>query len=319
MALDMEKIRARKEQADKSSGGSNYEFWTPKDGKNTIRILPPAEGKDVFWAEGFVHFNVGPDNKLVTCPTTFGKNKKCPVCESIEKLKNSKNKDDQTLANKMRKTQRIYMNIIDRDADDDEDKVQVMGCGASIFKDVLDMVCDPDWGDITDFETGRDVTITKKGKGLKTEYSTLGKPKSSVASEDIEEDALNGLLADVDAIFVEKSYNDILAIMDGEESDDNDDEDDEVADYDELSTAELLELCEERDITVPKSAKASKIKLISLLEAADDAGDEEDEEDEPPVTKGKNKGKNTDEDDEEDDPLKDEIQQALNKRKGKGK
>lgn len=344
MALNMDKIRARKEQADKSTGG-NYEFWAPKDGKNTIRILPPKGDRDTFWSEGYVHFGVGPDNKLITCPSTFGKNKKCPVCEEIERLKNSKNKDDQKLANSMRKTQRIYMNIIDRDGDSDEDKVQVMGCGASIFKDVLNMVCDPDWGDITSFKSGRDVTITKKGKGLKTEYSTLGKPKSSVASEDIEEDALNDMLADLDAIFSEKSYEDILAVMDGAEGSD----DDEDMDYDDMSTAELLELCEERGITVPKSAKSSKVKLITLLEESDSSDDEEDEEDEegsdndaadyedmsttellelceereievPKSAKSK-KSKLIElleaYDEEDDDPLKADIQNALNKRHNK--
>lgn len=312
MGLNMDLIRRRKEELD--SRGEDYNYWRPKEGKNNIRIMPQKEGKELFWSEGYVHFSVGPKKNMVTCLETFGK--PCPICEEVEKLKNSGYKEDKQLAKDMKQTQRIYMNIIDRDSEDDEEQIQVMTCGTMILSDILDMICDPDWGNITDYTTGRDIVITRTGKGMQTKYSVLGKPKQTIASETLSEEEIQKKLVDLDSIFIEKSYDelkDLLLGMEGssEYNDDNDEgvEEDEETNYDELSLKQLKCICEELGVPIPKNP--TKLKLITLLEAYDSDDFEEDdfEEDE--------EDEDEDEEDSTEDELRNEIQDALKKRKKK--
>lgn len=261
MGLNMDKIKRRQEELNKPRGGNDYDFWTPQPGRNVIRVCPPKGDKETFWAECDVHYNVGPDNKMVVCLGTFGK--PCPVCEAVEELESSGNKDDKALASKMRYSHKVYLNVIDREGEEESDSVKVLGCGNSIFKEILNLICDPDYGDITDIEEGYDLIITKKGKGLKTEYTVNAKPKQTPTSDDLSEEELQEALIDLDTLVVEKTYAEITAILYGEDSDDDDDEDEDEDEDDEDNedTAEDEdedEEEEEEEDEAPKKSKASK-------------------------------------------------------------
>jgi hypothetical protein len=315
--LDMSKIKSKQEELQKGSGGYGYDKL--KDGKNIRRILPPKGDSTVFYSEGFMHFGLGEDGKTaVACLDTFGK--KCPICEYLDSIKDSKSKDEKEFAQRARKTKRIYINVLNRDSDDEDEKPVVLPIGKMILKQVIDVICDPDYGDITDFEAGRDITITRSGKGLNTEYSVIVKPKETVASEQYSEDEMDEMLPDLDTLFVEKSEAELMEILTGEEVDD----DDEEQDYDEMDLDDLKYLCKQRGIRIP--AKVTKFKLISLLEeddeAAENADDDAEDEDTPPAKSGKkhqeqeddeDEGDTENEDDEEDD-LMASVKNAVKKK-----
>ena len=305
----MSMMKTKQAELQKGGGGSDFGFDKLESGKNVRRILPPKGDSDMFYSEGFLHFGLGEDGKTaVTCLKTF--DKKCPICEYIDSIKNSKNKEDKEFVNNAKATKRIYINVLNRDSDDEEETPKVLPIGKMILKQLIDIICDPDYGDITDFDEGRDVTITKSGKGMNTEYSVLAKPKNSVASEQYDEEELDELLPDLESLFVEKSEEELVAILSGEEyskDDEEESEDDEDLDYDDMDLEDLKYLCEERGISVPKK-NCTKARLISLLEEYDEDDSEEDEEYEEDEDED-------DSDDEADDDLMASVKNAVkNKR-----
>lgn len=316
--LNMDAMKS-KLSAESQSGGYNAEYDKLQQGKNVRRVLWPKGDSDSFYAEGYLHFGVGPEGKSVaTCPKTWGSKEPCPICEYVEQLQKSKNKDDKKLAEDIKAKRRIYINVLNRD-DDDDDTPKVLPIGVTILKGLLETICDADYGDITDPEDGRDVTITRKGQGLKTEYTVLPKPKSSVASESKTAEELENEMPDLEHLFVRKSYDELQAILTGDDDDEDTDEEDSEEDetdegeYDTMDLDELEALCKKRGIKMPRNP--SRLKLITLLtnwDESDEAeGDGEDaEDDEPPF--------DTDEGEESDD-VQDAIAAALARRKGRKK
>lgn len=296
--LNMSAVQSKNNEL-QNTGGNNYGFDKLESGKNIRRILPPKGDKDIFWSEGFMHYSLGADGKTtVTCLETFGK--KCPICEYLDSIQNSKNKEDQEMVKNCRKTKRIFIAVLNRDSAEEEEKPVILGIGKSVLKGITDAICDPDYGDITDFETGRDITITKTGSGLNTSYSVLPKPKTTIASEGYSPEELDELIPDLDSLFVEKSEEELEALLNGEVYDEDSGEDEEYLDYDEMSLEDLRYLCEDRGIKVPSGAK--RAKLVSLLTTYDeDNGEdgEDEDEDEVPVRGGRTRSK-ADQDSEEE-------------------
>lgn len=332
----MSAIKAKQEDLKKSGSYDSADFDKLEAGNNVRRILPPKGDKDVFWSEGYVHFGLGESGKdVVTCPTTFDKDATCPVCEYIETLKKSKNAEDKKLAENIRKTKRTYIAVINRD--DDEEKVKVLPVGKTILQPIINLICDPDYGDITDVKDGIDITINKSGTGMKTEYSVTPKRKSSKAMEDLSEEEIQNLIPDLDALFVKKTIEEIQAILDGEdydpgEDEDDDDEDEETtvkkssskpkkyedededeSEYDDLTLDELMECCEDRGLELPP--KVTRRKCIDLLVKSD-------EEELEAIKSKKRKSKKhvepeeeIEEDDEDEAGTMDAIKGAISRRK----
>lgn len=229
MGLDIDKLRKKlAETQERMSGGGkgDFKFWQPKSGRNVIRILPPKPGSDDFYAEARVRYNVGPKKRMVTVP--MDDTEPCPIKEFVDALYETGDKDDEKLAKRMRATTRYYFNIIDRSLEEGDEgygEVMVYGCGAKVFSDVLGIIVDPDYGDITDPENGYDIIITKSGTGLDTEYKVNARPKqTAIGIDDWEEK-----LVDLSIFSKVKSYEDREAILNGEEpsKDDGDEEDEE--------------------------------------------------------------------------------------------
>lgn len=308
----MDAMLKKQEELKKGGGNSDFGFDKLESGKNVRRVLPPKGDNDMFYSEGYLHFGLGADGKTtVTCLETFGK--KCPICEYLESIKNSKDKEDKEFYNNSKKTKRIYINVLNRDSDEEEETPKVLPIGRMILKQLIDIICDPDYGDITDFEEGRDVTITKSGKGMNTEYSVLAKPKCTIASEQFDEAELDDLLPDLESLFQEKSEEELIAILSGEEYSDDDGSSDEDLEYDEMELDDLKYLCEERGISIPKK-NCTKSKLIRLLEE----DDEENEDDEDDDDEGDIHDPEDDDDDDDDDDLMASVKQAVkNKRAGR--
>lgn len=221
MGLDIEALRKKMQEVKdrQNRGGGGINFWSPKEGRNVIRILPAKEGQE-FYSEAKVRYNVGPKKKMVTVPLDSSP-ENCPIHEFVDKLFDSGDKDDEKLAKSMRMSNRYYFNIIDRSIEEGEEgygDVQVFGCGTTIFTDILGIIVDPDYGDITDPEKGFDIIINKSGSGLQTEYRTNARPKQTpIGIEGWEEK-----LADLQRIATPKSYEDRLAILNGEEPESSD-------------------------------------------------------------------------------------------------
>lgn len=255
--LDLLKGRLEEMNQKSQGGGSgnNFTFLNIKDGRNVIRILPPAEDKELFYEEGFVHYGVGANGKdrgkMVVCPTSKGEDTPCPICEEVKALwKKSSDKDDEyAKAAKARgRKPRIYYNAISRDdmnnglyeqrevekdgetklvwfntkEDKEESPVKVLATGVGILKDIISIMVDPEYGDITDADEGLDLIITKSGSG---QFGTNYEVKTVRKESEVGVDGWEELLNELSGLFNTKTYEEIEKLMAGA-VDDDDDEDD---------------------------------------------------------------------------------------------
>lgn len=304
----MNLVRAK--QAEQSKSGSNSDYDKLQSGKNIRRVLWPKGNNDLFFTEGFVHFGVGPEGKtMVTCPKTYGENERCPICEYVDKLRKSKDEDDKKLASQLVRRKRDYMNVIDRDGDNEEPKV--LPCGPTVVKAILDVMCDPDYADVTDPKEGRDITISKNGQGLQTTYTVIAKPNVTPASSVYSEEELEEKMADLDKFFTRKSYEELEDLLYGRDSADEDTTpststkaSSDSVDYEDMELDELEELCNKRGIKLP--SKITKSRLVASLEDWDDEQNNGGTEDLPFDA--------TESEDSEED-VQDAIQRALSRRK----
>lgn len=186
MKSNIEKIRAKFNEL----GGSDNRWLTiktPERGQETklqIRVLPPwSESADgFFYYSAGLHygFSIGGRNRAIPCLETHPNNegKKCPVCTFIAKLKNSDEDGHSELAQKLRKSIRYWVNVIDRE---DNNKIKIYGGNKKFIDVILDASEDEDIGDITDPQNGRDIVISRRGSGFQTRYSYRVRAKATPA------------------------------------------------------------------------------------------------------------------------------------------
>ena len=158
MAIDLEAMRAKLEQSKngyKKKGDSTK--WRPEQGDQTIRILPTADG-DPF-KEYFFHYNVGKNPGLLCPKKNHGEN--CPICDFASKLwrEGVDNNDDvaKREAKNLFARNRYYSPILVRGME--SEGVKVWAYGKTAYQMLLGYVLDPDYGDITDPETGTDIVL----------------------------------------------------------------------------------------------------------------------------------------------------------------
>lgn len=256
--LDISALAEKLSQLNNTGGNSNssgMSFLTIKDGRNVLRLLPAREGADMFYEESWVHYGVGKSktNKngtMITCPTTHDENAACPVCEVSKEFYSLSTKKDDDYAKQAKalfRKKRVYFNVLSRDedlsefekkgegddakwhrGDKEESPVKVYASGVGILKDIISLIIDPEYGDVTDEEEGLDLIITKTGSGqFNTKYDVKTVRKESPIGFDEWEECL----VDLSLLTKAKDYDAIAKIMDGGSVDaDEEDIDDSVED-----------------------------------------------------------------------------------------
>ena len=155
MSIDLDKMRAK--LAALQSKGGNNNFWKPQDGEQTIRIVPTSDG-DPF-KDYWFHYNLGKNNGFLSPKKNFGEND--PLDDFIRNLFNEGTDDSIKMAKNLMARQRFFAPVLVRG---EEDKgVRIWGFGKMAYQQLLELVLNPDYGDITDTEEGTDLTI-KYGK-----------------------------------------------------------------------------------------------------------------------------------------------------------
>ena len=272
--LNLEAMKKAKERLER--GGNSADFDKLANGKNVRRILWPKGESEICFSEGSIHFGLGEDGKVsMVCRKTANPNNRCPICEYISTLQRSKDKNDKKLAEAIRPRKRFYFNVFDRDNTNanEPEKIKIMAVGVKLQKDIISMFCDPDYGDVTDFDTGHDVTIRRSGQGLNTEYSIIPKPNATPASTVLSKEEIEESMPDLEALWNIPSIEDMENFLNGENSGDEDSDlqnlEGDANGYDDMELDELKELCEQRNIEMPE--KISKIRLIMLLNQYDES------------------------------------------------
>ena len=205
--MDISKIKSRLNQLQNQSSNKNS-FWKPPAGKTVIRIVPYAFNKDNPFIEMFFHYGFG--NKTIISPLSFGKPD--PVNEFAQKLKSTGEKDEWIHGRRLEPKMRTYAPVIVRGQEGEG--VKFWGFGKTVYQELLSIIADPDYGDITDPMNGRDIMVerqTPAEAGNQYGKTTIRvKPNQTSITDDSEmlENILNKQ-SDIKTLWEEPSYDEL--------------------------------------------------------------------------------------------------------------
>ena len=204
MALNLDAIKAKLNQLNKSDEKKNN-LWKPESGKTRIRIVPYVHRKDNPFLELYFHYDIA--KKSMLSPISFGNAD--PIVEFAEKLKKTGDKDEWIMGRKIEPKMRTYVPVIVRGKE--AEGVKFWGFGKQIYTELLSIVSDPDYGDITDLMNGRDIDVefTPAEGGGFPKTTIRVKPNTQPATDDksIAEKIMNQ--PEITDIFPEPSYDEL--------------------------------------------------------------------------------------------------------------
>ena len=153
--MDINAIKKRLTQL-QTTNTRTSNLWKPQPGKTLIRIVPYKFNKQTPFIELFFHYDIG--GKSYLSPISFGRPD--PIEEFADKLKSSGNRDDWKLGKKLEAKMRTFTPVIVRG--EEKEGVKFWGFGKTVYQELLSVISDPDYGDITDPLNGRDVNVEFK-------------------------------------------------------------------------------------------------------------------------------------------------------------
>jgi hypothetical protein len=212
MALNLDKVRQRLGSLSNTKSKTAL-IWKPNPGKQVIRIVPYKFNTENPFIE--LKFHYGLNGKTYLSPDSF--NRPDPIVEFSNKLKKSGSKDEWNYGRKIEPKMRTFAPVIVRG--EESTGVRFWGFGKSVYQEILSIIADPDYGDITDLTNGRDVVVEFKtaedcGKQY-PETSIRVKPNSSPAVDPKNADLIAKISnqTDILELFPELSYDELRGVM----------------------------------------------------------------------------------------------------------
>lgn len=355
MGLNMAALSKVQKTMEEEQGGDL--FLTGKHIKDdtSIRLLPPLPKMEGMYFATVVKQWI--NKKPYTSLETFGE--ACPITEELEaakeQLATSKKPDKElhTLLSdeqRLKKKKEFYIPVLLLDADGKVLGPRVLQAGPMLMREINKIVTGPRYQNesengITDRKLGRNLSLSKTGEGIKTEYKAVPWPNSTVMpkeyytedkipdvldlveksrkSEVVLRSAIRNYLYGEDLIEEEDDKDERPAKKSGagksksrgadpvesvrrmQERDEEEDEDTDAKDADD-DDEEEKPVKKSKDIAKGKAAAAPKKKADDDDEDGDDE-DDDDEEEEAPKGKGKvTVTKKKSDDDEDDDTDEDD-------------
>ena len=210
--MDINAIKNRLTQLE-STSSTTKSFWKPQPGKQVVRVVPYKHNKDNPFIELFFHYSLG-DNKTYLSPVSFGRPD--PVQEFADKLKSTGNKDEWIQGKRLEPKMRTFAPVIVRGQENEG--VKFWGFGKTVYQELLSVIADPDYGDITDAMNGRDIMIerqTPAEAGNQYGKTTVRvKPNQTPITED--DTQLQGVFdnqADLTELYTEPAYDDLKEVL----------------------------------------------------------------------------------------------------------
>jgi hypothetical protein len=206
MAINLDAIKNRLNSL-KNTNNRTSNIWKPDPGETQIRIVPYIHNRENPFIELYFHYNLG--KRSILSPASFGRPD--PVVEFAEKLKQTGDKEDWVMGRKLEPKMRIYVPVIIRGQENEG--VKFWGFGKQIYEELLAFFVDPDYGDLSDPKSGRDIVVTVKppeeaGKTY-AETSIRVKPKETVITENA--DVLEKIKTQpqITELYPEPTYDDL--------------------------------------------------------------------------------------------------------------
>jgi len=152
--MDLDAIKSRLNQLQNTQTNA---FWKPQPGKSQIRIVPYKHDKNNPFSELFFHYSLVP-NKTVLSPLSYGRPD--PVQQFADKLKGSGSKDEWIQGKRIEPKMRTFVPVVVRG--EENEGVKFWGFGKTVYQELLGIIADPDYGDISDSSTGRDIVVERQ-------------------------------------------------------------------------------------------------------------------------------------------------------------
>ena len=230
--MDLNAIKKRLSQL-QTTNNRTSSLWKPQPGKTQIRIVPYSFNKDNPFIELFFHYNL--NNRAYLSRISFGRPD--PIEEFAQKLKGSGNKEDYQLAKKLEAKMRTFAPVVVRG--EERQGVRFWGFGKTVYQELLSIIADPDYGDITDPVNGRDVVvefITAEESGASFPKTNIRvKPNQTAISDDPDVLELVKTQQEISEIYQELSYDDLTGVLNDWLNPSEDDSTEET----QVSTADL--------------------------------------------------------------------------------
>lgn len=211
MAVDFDAIRRKLSQI----SGNNKKrdaFWKPnQDVIYHVRVLPFKDNDGQPLKERYFYYGIGKNPGLLT-PNQFGK--RDPIQELINRLREEGTPESRELCKKLYPKMRAYAPVIVRGEENLGPRLWAFGKG--IYQDILNIILDEDYGDITDPIDGRDlkVVVTKPPGAQWAKTDVTPRVKTSVLSDDPKQaQTWIDSVPDLDSLFDEKSYEELSNIV----------------------------------------------------------------------------------------------------------
>jgi hypothetical protein len=208
--MDLNAIKKRLNQL-QTTNTRTSNLWKPQPGKTQIRIVPYAFNKDNPFIELFFHYNL--NNRSYLSPISFGRPD--PIEEFAQKLRGSGSKEDYQLSRKLEAKMRTFAPIVVRG--EEKQGVKFWGFGKTVYQELLSIIADPDYGDITDPVNGRDVVVeflSAEETGASFPKTNIRvKPNQTSISDDPEVLEVVKKQHDITEIYQELSYDDMTEIL----------------------------------------------------------------------------------------------------------
>ena len=213
MGLDISKLKSRLNSLSNQGNKTNL-IWKPKPGKQVVRIVPYKYTPDNPFIELKFHYNL--NGKTYLSPDSFGRPD--PIVEFSNRLKKTGDKEDWKNGRKLEPKMRTFAPIFVRG--EEHEGVKFWGFGKQVYQEILSIISDPDYGDITDLTNGRDIVVefrTAEESGKTFPETTIRvKPNSTPAVDPKNSTLVEAikLQTNILDLFPEMSYDELKDVMD---------------------------------------------------------------------------------------------------------
>jgi len=209
--MDLNAIKKRLNQL-QTTNTRTSNLWKPQPGSQVVRIVPYKFNQSNPFIELYFHYDLGGKNYL--SPISFGRPD--PIEEFAQKLKSTGSKDDYRLGRKVEAKMRTFAPVVVRG--EEKEGVRFWGFGKTVYQELLSIIADPDYGDITDPVSGRDVAVEFKtaeetGKSFPS-TSIRVKPNQTPITEDASVlESIKESQKNITEIYQERSYDELTQAL----------------------------------------------------------------------------------------------------------
>ncbi len=167
MGINRDKIQKKLDSLRNKGGGGTSKLWKPNEGKQTIRLVPYRYQMEFPFIELYFHYEL-PGEPNYLSPISFTEeneigddslvDRRDPIAEFAEEVRRNRGQEGYEMWKTLYPKQRTFAPVVVRGEEDQG--VRFWGFGKTIFEELLEKFADPDWGDLSDPQEGRDIKVT---------------------------------------------------------------------------------------------------------------------------------------------------------------